>query len=216
MQWILDHLDDITSLGLQHVWLSGLPLVLGLVISIPVGWLATRARWLRGVLITGSGLLYTIPSLALFVLMPLVLGTSILDPLNVVVAMTIYTIALLVRSVVDGLTSVPEEVARSATAMGYTSVRRFFGVDLPLAVPVIAAGLRVAAVSSVSMVSIASLIGVDQLGDLLIDGFNRKIAGELLAGILASVLLAVVFDLLIRLAEHALTPWRRAQQGGTA
>lgn len=216
MEWILDHLDDITSLGLQHVWLSGLPLVLGLVISIPVGWLATRARWLRGVLITGSGLLYTIPSLALFVLMPLVLGTSILDPLNVVVAMTIYTIALLVRSVVDGLTSVPDEVARSATAMGYTAVRRFFGVDLPLAVPVIAAGLRVAAVSSVSMVSIASLIGVDQLGDLLIDGFNREIPGELVAGILASVLLAVVFDLLIRLGEHTLTPWRRAQQGSSA
>lgn len=216
MQWILDHLDDISSLGLQHVWLSGVPLVLGLLIAIPIGWLATRTRWLRGLLITGSGLLYTIPSLALFVLMPLILGTSILDPLNVVVAMTIYTVALLVRSVVDGLTSVPEEVARSATAMGYTSVRRFFGVDLPLAVPVIAAGLRVAAVTSVSMVSIASLIGVDQLGDLLVDGYNREIAGELIAGILASILLAVVFDLLIRGAEHALTPWRRARQEAAA
>ena len=213
MQWILDHLDDIAALGLQHVWLSGLPLVLGLLISIPVGWLATRTRWLRGLLITGSGLLYTIPSLALFVLMPLVLGTSILDPLNVVVAMTIYTVALLVRSVVDGLTSVPEDVARSAAAMGYGTLRRFVGVELPLSVPVIAAGLRVAAVSSVSMVSIASLIGVDQLGDLLIDGFNRTIPGELFAGILASVLLAVAFDLLIRGAEHTLTPWRRAGQG---
>ncbi|WP_068256663.1 ABC transporter permease [Janibacter corallicola] len=214
MQWVLDHLGDISSLGLQHIWLSGVPLVLGLLISIPVGWLATRTRWLRGILITGSGLLYTIPSLALFVLMPLVLGTSILSPLNVVVAMTIYTIALLVRSVVDGLTSVPEEVARSATAMGYTPARRFFGVDLPLAVPVIAAGLRVAAVSSVSMISIASLIGVSQLGDLLVDGFNRDIAGELFAGVLASILLAIAFDVLIRLAEHTLTPWRRVQQGG--
>jgi osmoprotectant transport system permease protein len=161
-------------------------------------------------------LLYTIPSLALFVLMPLLLGTGILDPINVVVAMTIYTIALLVRSVVDGLGSVPEEVARSATAMGFTPVRRFFGVDLPLAVPVIAAGLRVAAVSNVSIVSIASLIGVNQLGDLLVDGYNRAISGELVAGILGCVLLALVLDLAIRLLERALTPWRRAGQGGAA
>lgn len=216
MQWVLDHLDDILALGLQHVWLAGVPLLLGLLVSVPIGWLATRRQWLRALLITGSGLLYTIPSLALFVLMPLVLGTGILDPVNVVVAMTVYTVALLVRSVVDGLGSVPDEVARSATAMGYSSVRRFLGVDLPLAVPVIAAGLRVAAVSNVSIVSIASLIGVSQLGDLLIDGFNREIPGELLAGVLGCVLLAVVFDLLIRGVERALTPWRRTGQGGAA
>lgn len=216
MQWVLDHLDDILALGLQHVWLAGVPLLLGLLVSVPIGWLATRRQWLRALLITGSGLLYTIPSLALFVLMPLVLGTGILDPVNVVVAMTVYTVALLVRSVVDGLGSVPDEVARSATAMGYSSVRRFLGVDLPLAVPVIAAGLRVAAVSNVSIVSIASLIGVSQLGDLLIDGFNREIPGELLAGVLGCVLLAVVFDLLIRGGERALTPWRRTGRGGAA
>ena len=216
MQWILDHLDDITALGLQHVWLSGLPLVLGLLISIPVGWLATRTRWLRGLLITGSGLLYTIPSLALFVLMPLILATKILSPVNVIVAMTIYTVALLVRTVVDGLDSVPRDAVQAATAIGYGPVRRLVSVELPLAVPVIAAGLRVAAVSSVSMISIASLIGVSQLGDLLVDGFNRDIAGELMAGILASILLAVAFDVLIRLAERTLTPWRRVQQGGGA
>ncbi|MDN5716214.1 MAG: ABC transporter permease [Janibacter sp.] len=216
MSWILDHLDDIVSLTLRHTWLAGVPLVIGLLISLPLGWLANRHRRLRGAVIVGAGLLYTIPSLALFVLMPLLLGTGILDPINVVVAMTIYTIALLVRSVVDGLGSVPDEVARSATAMGYTPVRRFFGVDLPLAVPVIAAGLRVAAVSNVSIVSIASLIGVNQLGDLLVDGYNRAIGGELVAGILGCVLLALVLDLAIRLLERALTPWRRAGQGGAA
>ena len=216
MSWILDHLDDILSLTLRHTWLAGVPLIIGLLISLPLGWLANRNRRLRGVVIVGAGLLYTVPSLALFVLMPLVLGTGILDPLNVVVAMTIYTIALLVRSVVDGLGSVPEEVARSATAMGYTPVRRFFGVDLPLAVPVIAAGLRVAAVSNVSIVSIASLIGVNQLGDLLVDGYNRAISGELVAGILGCVLLALVLDIAIRVLERALTPWRRADPGGAA
>jgi len=100
--------------------------------------------------------------------------------------------------------------------MGYTPVRRFVGVDLPLAIPVIAAGLRVAAVSNVSIVSIASLIGVSQLGDLLVDGDNRAISGELAAGILGCVLLAVVLDLAIRLVERLLTPWRRAGQEGSA
>ncbi len=213
MDWILTHLDEIASLTLSHAWLAGVPLLLGLVISLPLGWLARRDRRLEGLVITLSGLLYTIPSLALFVLMPLILGTGILDPANVVVAMTIYTIALLVRSVVDGLGSVPEDVARSATAMGFTPVRRFFGVELPLAVPVIAAGLRVAAVSNVSIVSIASLIGVSQLGDLLVDGYNREIGGELLAGIAGCVVLALVLDLLIRALERALTPWRRAGGG---
>lgn len=213
MDWILTHPGEIVSLTLSHAWLAGVPLLLGLLISLPVGWLARRDRRLEGVVITLSGLLYTVPSLALFVLMPLILGTGILDPVNVVVAMTIYTIALLVRSVVDGLGSVPEDVARSATAMGFTPVRRFFGVELPLAVPVIAAGLRVAAVSNVSIVSIASLIGVSQLGDLLVDGYNREIGGQLLAGIAGCVVLALVLDLMIRALERALTPWRRAGGG---
>lgn len=216
MSWILDHLDDILTLTLRHTWLAGVPLVIGLLVSLPLGWLAHRHPRLRGAVIVSAGLLYTVPSLALFVLMPLVLGSGILDPINVVVAMTIYTIALLVRSVVDGLGSVPEDVARSATAMGYTPIRRFFGVDLPLAVPVIAAGLRVAAVSNVSIVSIASLIGVNQLGDLLVDGYNRAIGGELAAGIAGCVLLALVLDIAIRLLERALTPWRRAGEGRSA
>src|SRR5699024_12734323 len=98
MQWVLDHLGDISSLGLEHIWLSGVPLVLGLLISIPVGWLATRTRWLRGILITGSGLLYTIPSLALFVLMPLVLVTRILSPPTVVGGVESVPIRTLVRT----------------------------------------------------------------------------------------------------------------------
>lgn len=216
MDWILAHPGDVVGLTLRHSWLTGVPLVLGLLVSLPLGWLARRTPRLEGVVITLSGLLYTIPSLALFVLMPLILGTGILDPANVVVAMTIYTIALLVRSVVDGLGSVPEEVTRSATAMGFTPLRRFLGVELPLAVPVIAAGLRVAAVSNVSIVSIASIIGVSQLGDLLVDGYNRAIGGELLAGIAGCVLLALVLDVLIRALERALTPWRRAGRGGAA
>ncbi|GAA3603921.1 ABC transporter permease [Marihabitans asiaticum] len=207
MDWILAHLDDIGRLTARHVVLAGVPLVLGLVISLGLGWVAHRVRGLRGIALTGSGLLYTIPSLALFVLMPLVLGTSILSPINVIVAMTLYTVALLVRTVVDGLDSVPPAARQAATAIGYGPARRFVGVELPLAVPVIAAGLRVASVSNVSIVSVASLVGVSQLGDLLVDGFNRAIGGELLAGTLGCIVLALVFDALIRLGERLLTPW---------
>ena len=211
MTWVNDHWGDIFTLARSHVWLAGVPLLLGLLIALPLGWAARRWSRLYPVLISTSGLLYTIPSLALFVLMPIILGTKVLDPVNVVVAMTIYTVALLVRTVADGLGSVPDHVLQAARAMGYGGLRRFFGVELPLAVPVIAAGLRVAAVSNVSIVSVASLIGVPQLGNLLTDGYDRFITAEIIAGIVACVVLALVFDALILLGERLLTPWRRAQ-----
>jgi osmoprotectant transport system permease protein len=160
--------------------------------------------------VAGTGLLYTIPSLALFILMPLFLGTRILDPVNVVVAMTIYTIALLTRTVADGLGSVPDSVTASATAMGFGSLRRLFTIELPLAVPVIAAGLRVAVVSNVSIVSVAALIGVPQLGSLFTDGFYRDFIDPIVAGLVASVLLALALDLVVVLVARWLTPWRRA------
>lgn len=210
MQWALDHAGDIGDLAWRHVLYSGLPLLVGLAIALPVGWFGRRAPRIQPALIATSGLLFTIPSLALFILMPLIIGTRILDPANVVVAMTVYTVALLVRTVVDGLSAVPDHVEQSANAMGYTAVRRLFAVELPLAVPVIAAGLRVAAVSNVSIVSVASLIGVPQLGDLLTDGFNRDIADELGTGIIACIVLALAFDVTIQVVSRALTPWRRA------
>jgi osmoprotectant transport system permease protein len=120
-------------------------------------------------------------------------------------------VALLVRTVADGLGAVPDDIAQAATAMGYKGVRRLFGVELPLAAPVIAAGLRVAAVSNVSIVSVATLIGVSQLGDLLVDGYNRVIWGELLTGIIACILLALAFDAVIVLGTRLVTPWLRVQ-----
>lgn len=210
MTWLSTNLDQVFALLVQHVWLSALPLALGLVLAIPLGWAARRWRAAYPVLVTVSGLLYTIPSLALFILMPMVLGTKILSPINVVAAMTIYTVALLVRSVADGLGSVPDHVRAAATAMGFRGLRRFVSVELPLAVPVIVAGLRVAAVSNVSVVSVASLIGVSQLGNLLTDGYNRAIAGELITGIVVCLGLALAFDGALRVAGRLLTPWGRA------
>lgn len=204
---------EVVDLGLQHAYLAGIPLLVGLLVSLPLGWLALRRRWLYPPLIAGTGLLYTIPSLALFVLLPGILGTKILDPLNVVVAMTLYTIALLTRTVADGLGSVPDHVRQAATAMGYGRLRRFLAVELPLAVPVVSAGLRVAAVSNVSMVSVAALIGVSQLGLLFTDGFSRGASGPIVVGIIACVLLAILFDLLILAGTRALTPWLRVVRG---
>ena len=213
MTWLGDNWRTVLDLAVSHLYLAGVPLLIGLVLALPLGWAAKRWSRAYPAIITTTGLLYTIPSLALFVMMPLLLGTKILDPVNVVVAMTIYTVALLVRTVADGLRAVPDHVEQAATAMGYQGLRRLVGVELPLAVPVIAAGLRVAAVSNVSIVSVASIIGVSQLGDLLVDGYNRVIWGELLTGILACVLLALVLDLVIQAGTRALTPWLRAQGG---
>jgi osmoprotectant transport system permease protein len=207
--WLASNWRTVLDLAVSHLYLAGVPLLIGLVVSVPLGWAAKRWRRSYPAIITTTGLLYTIPSLALFVIMPLVLGTKILDPVNVLIAMTIYTVALLVRTVADGLRAVPDDVEQAATAMGYKGVRRLFGVELPLAVPVIAAGLRVAAVSNVSIVSVASLIGVSQLGDLLVDGFNRVIAGELVTGILACVLLALALDAVIVVGSRLVTPWTR-------
>ena len=203
-------LEDVWSLTLDHIYLAGLPLLIGLLLAIPLGWLALRRRWLYAPLIAGTGLLYTIPSLALFILLPGILGTQILDPVNVLVAMTLYTVALLTRTVADGLASVPDHVRQAATAMGYSSVRRLFSVELPLAVPVISAGLRVAAVSNVSIVSVAALVGVSQLGTLFTDGFNRNAMGPIVLGVIACVLLAIVFDVVILAVTKALTPWQTA------
>jgi len=127
-----------------------------------------------------------------------------------VIAMTIYTVALLTRTVADGLGSVSDSVTASATAMGFGPLRRLFTVELPLAVPVIAAGLRVAAVSNVSIVSVAALIGVPQLGSLFTDGFIRDFIDPIVAGLVACVLLALLFDLVIVAVARWLTPWHRA------
>lgn len=204
---------ELLELTLRHLYLAGVPLVIGLLISLPLGWLAARYRWLAPGLLAGTGLLYTIPSLALFIMLPLVTGARVLDDSNVLIAMTIYTVALLTRTVADGLSSVPRATRQAATAMGYGELRRTLVVDLPLAVPVITAGLRVAAVSNVSIVSVAALIGVSQLGSLFTDGFNRNAMGPILVGIAASVALALALDGLIALLSRAGTPWLRAGAG---
>jgi osmoprotectant transport system permease protein len=205
-----DHQSDILDWTWTTVWLAAVPLVVGLVIALPIGWLANRFRWTYPPLVTVAGLLYTIPSLVLFLILPAVLGTKILAPVNVAVALTIYTVALLVRVVADGLASVSATTLSAASAMGYTNRQRLFAIELPIAVPVIGAGLRVAAVSNVSLVSVASLLGVAQLGTLFTDGSQQNSLTPILLGLIMIVVLALLFDGVILAVMRLLTPWQRA------
>lgn len=210
MNWVVDNLDLILDLTLRHLRQSVIPIVLGFVISLPLGWVAWRFRLVRGPIIAVTGLLYTIPSLALLILVPSAFGYSARIEGNLVAALTIYAVAILVRAVSDGLDSVDEDVRQAATAMGYAPLRRFFAVELPLAGPVILAGLRVTAVSTISLATVGILIGVRNLGYLFTDGLQRRIIAEVLAGVVAVVVIALIVDLLLLLAGRALMPWTRA------
>lgn len=208
--WIPRNLGMLGELLGEHVVLALVPVLIGLLLAVPIGWAANRNRALRGVLVPAASVLYTIPSLALFIVLPAIIGTRILDPLNVVVALTLYTVALLVRSVADALGAVPSLVVAAATAMGYRPGRRFVSVELPLAVPVLIAGLRVAAVSNISLVSVGALIGVGGLGQLFTDGYQRNFPLEIVTGIVLILLLALVVDGLLVLVGRVTTPWARA------
>lgn len=212
MNWILDNLDLIGRLTLEHLRLSVLPIVIGLVVSIPLGWVAYRFKLTRGFLLTVTGILYTIPSLAMFVILPSLLGISFLSELNVAIALSIYAVAIMARSVSDALLSVDPAIRQSATAVGYGAWRRFWTVELPLAGPVILAGLRVTAVSTISLVTVGVLIGVESLGYLFTNGFQRRIIVEILAGVVMVMVIALVIDFLLVRLGRVLMPWapRRA------
>ncbi|TFD91679.1 ABC transporter permease [Cryobacterium lactosi] len=209
MTWVLANLGLIWARTLDHVVLSLPPIVLCFVVAVPLGWLARRYRLSRGIILTGAGLLYAVPSLPLIFVLPAVIGTSLLSPVNVIIALTLYGIALMVRVVSDGLDSVDADVRQSASAMGYSTWSRFWQVELPLAGPVLLAGMRVVAVSTVSLVTVGAVIGVQSLGSLFTDGFQRGIQAEIIAGLVATVGLALLFDGALVLAGRVLMPWTR-------
>lgn len=218
MTWVVNNLDLIWRLSLEHLVLAIPPILIGFVISIPLGFLAYRFKLTRGLLLTVAGLLYTIPSLALFVILPPLLGISFISSLNLSIALTIYAVAIMSRSVADALSSVDPAIRQSATAVGFSSWRRFWTVEFPLAGPVILAGLRVAAVSTISLVTVGILIGVDSLGYLFTNGYQRKIVPEILAGVVMVVLLALLVDYLLVVLGRVLMPWtsKRVQGGRLA
>ncbi len=187
-----------------------MPVLLGLLIALPLGYVATRYGWLANPLIALGGVLYSLPSIALFILLPAILGTQVLSPVNIIVALTIYTVSLLIRNVIDGLRSVAPEVRQSAVAVGYGTFRRVLTVDLPIAVPVIFAGLRVVTVANISIVSVGAIIGIGGLGELFTEGFQKDFLTPVVVGIVLSLAARAG-----RRPDHRhdlqrlLTPWAR-------
>jgi osmoprotectant transport system permease protein len=208
-EWLSRNLEMIGRLLVEHMILALVPVVLAFLISLPLGYLVFRTGKVSNSLLAVLGVIYSIPSLALFVLMPLLLGTQILNPINIAVALAIYSTALLVRSVVDGLRSVSPVVKQSASAVGYGSARRFFGVELPLAMPVIFAGLRVVTVSNIALVSVAALVGSGALGKLFDLGFGSDFYTPIIVGIVLTVVLALAADAMILLLQRGSLPWLR-------
>ena len=210
--WIQRNLAMIGNLLVEHIILSVLPVLIALVISLPLGFLVFKTKRVANVILAFLGVIYSIPSLALFVMMPLILGTKILNPVNIVAALAIYSIALLVRSVVDGLRSVPASVKQSASAVGYGWLRRLFRVELPLAMPVIYAGLRVVTVSNIALVSVAVLIGSGALGKLFDLGFGSFFYTPIIVGLVLMLALALVADAMILLIQRGTLPWARKRR----
>ncbi len=210
--WVQNNLPDIASLLGQHVLLAVLPVLAALVIALPLGYLVHRTGRGANPILAVLGVIYSIPSLALFVALPLVLGTRILDPLNVAVALTIYSVALLVRSVVDGLRSVPVDVKQSASAVGFSRWGRLLRVELPLAMPVVFAGLRVVTVSNIALVTVAVLVASGGLGQLFLRGYNSIFYTPLIVGRVLTVLLALLADAVILLVQRGVLPWARRQR----
>lgn len=216
MGWALDNLGLIGALALDHLRQSAIAIVAGFALSLPLGWAAWRYRRLGSVLITATGLLYTIPSLALLLILPILAGYPATSEANLVIALTIYAIAIMVRAVADGLASVDPGARQAAIAVGYGAGHRFWAVDLPLAGPVILSGLRVTAVSTISLATVGILVGVTNLGYLFTNGLQRRIVAEVVAGIVAVAVIALVVDLLLVLAGRLLLPWTRRPRAVSA
>nr|WP_255436384.1 ABC transporter permease subunit [Tessaracoccus sp. MC1756] len=175
-----------------------------------IGGFAAGRRRLRAPLVTGAALLYAIPSLPLFIVLPALIGTGVRDSLNVVVALTLYGLALMVPAVVDALRANEKGPVDAARALGYTRAARFLTVELPLAGPTLLAGLRVTSVSTVSLVTVGAVLGVPSLGMLFTDGFQRGITAEILTGLVMTAVVALVLDAAWVLLGRWLLPWRRA------
>ncbi|PXX68862.1 osmoprotectant transport system permease protein [Nocardia tenerifensis] len=210
MRYLIDNFAEIMGFTKTHLYLALVPLVLGLIIAIPLGALVRRVSWLRRATVTTASLAYTIPSLALFVIIPPLAGISTIDPLNVIIALTLYSTALLVIAVPAALDSVPADVIDAADAVGFSSLRRTLTVDMPLAIPVFVSSLRVVVVTNIAMVSVGALIGVGGLGKLFTQGYQRDYPDEIVAGIIVILALALLFDRLVYALGRWSTPWVRA------
>jgi osmoprotectant transport system permease protein len=206
--WLADHTDAVVSGLLQHLRLTAIAVVVGFAISLGLALVALRFRISAAPINAATGILYAVPSLALFVLLTPITG---LTTLTAEIALVSYTLQILVRSLVAGVSGVDPAVREAAEGMGYGRIQLLWRVELPLALPVIASGLRIATVTTVGLVPISGLLGsqLGGLGQLIFDGLNRSFPTPLLAGAVATVALAVGLDVALIGVERALTPWAR-------
>jgi osmoprotectant transport system permease protein len=208
LSYVTANRDTILSYLGEHVRLTVAAVVLGALIALPLALLARRSRWLAAGVLGVSTLIYTIPSLAMFAFLSPVTGAT--KATTVLVGLVLYSLVVLVRNFLAGLQSVPADVQEAARGMGYGPVRLFWQVELPLALPAFMAGIRVATVSTVALVTVGVIVGHGGLGQLITGGFNANFyRAEIVTGAVGCVLLALVADLLLAGAERALTPWTR-------
>jgi osmoprotectant transport system permease protein len=214
IEYIRNNYPDIVSALVQHLWLSLIPIVVGAALALPLGYFAVRKRVFYQPVNNVGAIIYSIPSLALFLMIPGILGVGVLSPVNVLVGLSLYTLALLSRTVADALISVQGETTQAARALGYRPFRQLVGVELPMAAPVLFAGLRVASVANISLVSVGALVGSGGLGTLFTSGFQLGFVEPIIIGIVLSMLLAGLCDVGLVLLQRRLTPWARAGGSG--
>lgn len=208
MTWLSSNWGVIGSLTLAHLWIALPAITLSVLLSVPIAhWAAfsRRGGWVLSLL----SALYAVPSLPLLIVIPVIVGVALRSPANMIIVLTLYGVAVLVRQAAEGFRAIPRATLQAANACGYPLYRRFVEVALPLATPVIVAGTRVVAASTVSLVTVGAFIGVRSLGTLFTDGFQRGLIAEVAAGLVATVLLALVIDALVQGIGWVLTPWTR-------
>ncbi len=208
--WVSRHTDTIAAATRQHVELTVIAIVIGLALSFPLALAARRWRWTQTPILSATGILYTIPSLALFAFLVPWTGLS---RTTSEIGLVGYTLLILVRNIVAGLDSVPQDVREAAKGMGFSGSRQLLRIELPLALPSILAGVRIATVTTVGLVTVTALIGQGGLGQLILEGLTRDFRTPLVVGSVLSVVLAAVADLGLAATQRLMTPWTRV---GTA
>jgi osmoprotectant transport system permease protein len=201
-----DYRPELTDATVQHLWITVVSVLVGLAVAVPLALLARRSATIESLVVGGTTVVYTIPSLALF---SLLLPLTGLSPTTVIIGLALYSLTILVRNVLAGLRAVPEEVVESARGMGYSDVRLLTRVELPLALPIIMAGLRVAVVSTVALATIGSIVSYGGLGNLLLRAVGNQFKAQIFAASVLCVVLAVALDLVLVGAQRLLTPWTR-------
>jgi len=205
--YLTDRRADLVSATVQHLGITAASVLLGLVVALPLALLARRFVRLETAILGVSTALYTIPSLALF---PLLVPFTGLTPTTVVVGLALYSLTILVRNTLEGLRGVPEDVRESAVGLGYSPAKLLVKVELPLALPVVMAGLRIATVSTVALTTVGAIVVYGGLGNLLASGVQEDFKAQIMAASVLCVVLAVVLDVLLLAVQRVLTPWTRA------